>query len=73
MLYSTNQGTVYGKTGTGEIKGKNTLGWFIGYIEKDGHIYFFATNIQNEDHAMGAVAAELTFSILSELDIWNNY
>lgn len=73
LLYSTNQGTVYGKTGTGEIKGKNTLGWFIGYIEKDGHIYFFATNIQNEDHAMGAVAAELTFSILSELDIWNNY
>ena len=73
LLYSTNQGTVYGKTGTGEIKGKNTLGWFIGYIEKDGHIYFFATNIQNEDHAMGAVAAELTFSILSELDIWNDY
>lgn len=72
-LCSTEQGAVYGKTGTGEINEKNTLGWFIGYIEKDGHIYFFATNIQNEDNAMGAVAAELTFSILSELDIWNNY
>lgn len=72
-LYSTEQGAVYGKTGTGEINEKNTLGWFIGYIEKDGHIYFFATSIQNEDNAMGAVAAELTFSILSELDIWNNY
>ena len=69
-LYSTDRGTVYGKTGTGEINGENTLGWFIGYIETDGHIYFFATNIHNEGQATGPAAAELTFSILSELNIW---
>lgn len=70
-LYSTNNGTVYGKTGTGEINGRNSLGWFIGYIEKNDHIYFFATDIQNEELATGAIATDLTFSILSDLKIWN--
>lgn len=70
-LYTTDRGTVYGKTGTGEINGENTLGWFIGYIETDGHIYFFAANIHNDGHATGPAAAELTFSVLSELNIWD--
>ncbi len=68
-LYSTDNGTIYGKTGTGEVNGRNTFGWFIGYIEENGHIYFFATNIENEELATGAIAAELTFSILSDLKV----
>lgn len=70
-LYSADDGTLSGKTGTEEINGHNTCGWFIGYIEKDNHTYFFSTNIQNETLASGPLATELTFSILSDLEIWN--
>lgn len=72
-LYSTEQGTISGKTGTEEVNGQNTSGWFIGYIEQDNHIYFFATNIQSEELASGPLATELTFSILSDLKLWNTY
>ncbi len=69
-LYTTEHGSLSGKTGTIEVDGQNTSGWFIGYIEKDKNTYFFATNIQNEMLASGPIATDLTFSILSELDIW---
>ena len=65
LLYTNGQNSVYGKTGTGETDGKNTLGWFIGYVEQNGHPYFFATTIQNDENASGPAAADLTFSILS--------
>lgn len=68
-LYSTDNGTLSGKTGTEEVNGKNTSGWFIGYIEKDSHTYFFALNIQSEKLASGPLATELTFSILSDLEL----
>ena len=70
-LFSTAEGTVYGKTGTEASDGRNVSGWFVGFLEKDGHTYFFATNIQKDDDATSAVATELTFSILSDLAIWN--
>lgn len=70
-LYSTNDGTISGKTGTEEVNGHNTSGWFIGYIEKDGRTCFFATNIQSETLASGPLATELTFSILSDLEVWD--
>lgn len=69
-LFTTNDGTLSGKTGTEEVNGHNVSGWFIGYLEKDKHTYFFATNIQNEKLASGHIATELTFSILSELKLW---
>ncbi len=72
-LYSTDNGTLSGKTGTEEVNGKNASGWFIGYIEKGNHTYFFASNIQSEKLASGPLATELTFSILSDLELWNAY
>lgn len=70
-LYSMDEGILSGKTGTEEIDGLNTSGWFIGYVERDNHTYFFATNIQSEKLASGPLATELTFSILSDLELWN--
>ncbi len=70
-LFATNDGTLSGKTGTGEENGINNSGWFIGYIEQGENLYFFATHIQNEELATGAIATELTFSILSDLGLWN--
>ena len=71
-LYSSEEGTIYGKTGTQEIDKKNTSGWFIGYIEKGNHTYFFSLNIHDENNASGPAAAQLTFSVLSKLNIWND-
>lgn len=34
-----------GKTGWG-IRDGNNIGWFVGYMENGGHLYFFATNIR---------------------------
>lgn len=70
-LYSGTEGSFYGKTGTEESKQQNISGWFTGFIEKPGNTYFFATNIQGEHDITGPVATELTFSILSDLKIWN--
>ena len=72
-LYASDNDTLSGKTGTEEVNGKNTSGWFIGYIERGSHTYFFATNIQSEESASGPLAAELTFSVLSDLKLWNTY
>ena len=70
-LASTTEGSYYGKTGTGRVDDQDVSGWFIGYIEKSDHIYYFATNIQGESKITGTKAAEITDSILSQLQIWN--
>lgn len=69
-LSSSETGTFYGKTGTGRIDGQDINGWFIGYIETADNTYFFATNIKAYANAAGSNAAEITMSILSELNIW---
>ncbi|MGG0670816.1 BlaR1 family beta-lactam sensor/signal transducer [Lederbergia citrisecunda] len=59
-----------GKTGTGNVNGKDINGWFIGYVEAKDNTYFFATNIQNEDNSYGSKAAEITLSILKDKGIY---
>ena len=46
LLSTTSSGSLYGKTGTGRVNGKDVNGWFVGYIESDNNTYYFATNIQ---------------------------
>lgn len=72
-LFSTAEGTLYGKTGTEAVNGQNTSGWFIGFMEKGNSTCFFATNIQNGHDASGTAATKLTFSILSDLKHWNHF
>lgn len=69
-LFSSDDRSFYGKTGTGRIDGQDVNGWFVGFVENEGNTYFFATNIQNDANATGSNAAEITKSILSELNIW---
>lgn len=69
-ISSSDNGSIYGKTGTGQINEKNVNGWFIGYVETFDKTYFFATNIQAKDEATGSKAAEITKSILSDMNIW---
>lgn len=67
QISTSDNTTIYGKTGTGRVHNQDVNGWFVGYVEKNGHTYFFATNIQSDKDADGKTASEITFSILSYL------
>ena len=69
-LSSSLAGTLYGKTGTGRIDGKDISGWFVGFVEQKDNTYFFATNIQADSNATGSHSAKITLSILNDLGIW---
>ena len=44
----TSEYTLRGKTGTGIINGKYYC-WFVGYLEQNNNVYFFAMNINSRD------------------------
>ena len=69
-IFSSSFGDFYGKTGTGRVNGQDINGWFIGFVENADNTYFFATNIHHKTEATGGKAAEITLSILSDLNIW---
>lgn len=59
-----------GKTGSGIINNKSINGWFIGYLEKNDNVYFFAVNIEGKDKADGAKAREIALDILKDMGIY---
>ena len=69
-LFSSDAGKFYGKTGTGRVDGHDVNGWFIGYVETADNTYYFAANIGADTKAAGSIAAEITISILSDMNIW---
>jgi beta-lactamase class D len=68
---------VSGKTGWAIRNGSN-IGWFVGYLEKDKKVYYFATNIQptqecNMDR-FATIRKSVTYLALKEagfLEVWN--
>nr|AIA10790.1 classD_beta_lactamase [uncultured bacterium] len=67
VLEETPQYKLSGKTGGGPNNGKG-LGWFVGYVETKGNVYFFATNIEGADYlAIRDKRIALTKRILAEL------
>lgn len=70
VLSSDADKVLSGKTGTGMVNGKNVNGWFVGYVEDAGNVYFFAANIQNEDNASGSAASDIALSVLRSYGIW---
>lgn len=68
-LKETETGTLYGKTGTDSNRGKHTLGWFVGYVQKSDKVFAFATNIRGAEGANGRKARALTEEILANLNL----
>lgn len=70
MILSSENGTVFrGKTGSGMKDNNYINGWFVGYVEKEGKVYFFATNIGAEQEADGKHAKNITINILRDKDL----
>lgn len=67
VLEKTDSYTLRGKTGTEAKNGKSTLGWFVGWVERDENVYIFAANIKGKNSATGAAAKEITLSILRDI------
>jgi len=61
-----------GKTGMSTSNGNNN-GWFIGYIEVENKVYFFATNIESKKEfnlkIFLIIRKKVTFNALKQLDI----
>ncbi|NJL39899.1 MAG: class D beta-lactamase [Leptolyngbyaceae cyanobacterium RM2_2_4] len=58
-----------GKTGWSDIVEPN-LGWFVGYLEQNDNVYFFATNIDIQDDDDPSVRIEVTRRSLSALGLF---
>ncbi len=71
LYISASQGvSLYGKTGTGNINGKDVNGWFIGFVQSKDDTYVFSTNIQSDHSANGRTAAAITLDILDYQNIY---
>jgi beta-lactamase class D len=57
------------KTGWGETEQGNELGWVVGWIEENRHVYFFALNLESQDHNinMQEVRKKILNNILTHL------
>lgn len=74
VLGKTEQYILRAKTGMTDFPGGMFVGWFVGYLEKSGHVYFFAMNIitDNPDRDSERIKTgrkEITKSILQELGL----
>jgi len=57
-----------GKTGAAPIETGGTLAWFVGYLEREGDVYFFALNMDGANYeAIRDERINLTKRILTEL------
>jgi beta-lactamase class D len=68
-LEKTDTYQLSGKTGSGQT-GDLYIGWFVGFLEEDHSVVFFAANIKgtNSD-AKGLKAKEITLEILQALEL----
>lgn len=67
FIGSTPVGELYGKTGTGSDGTQNINGWFVGFLEDNGHVYCFAVNLPNGPDASGNAASEIAIDILNDI------
>jgi beta-lactamase class D len=68
VLEDTPAYRISGKTGSGI--GSVNVGWFVGYLEQNSRVYFFATNIKGSSSEVnGPKAKEITYDVLQEFGL----
>jgi len=70
VLEETEEYKLSGKMGWAS-RVEPQIGWFVGYLEEDGNVYFFATNVEREEasESLGWVSLEITRGILEEMGL----
>ena len=71
ILKDTATYTLRGKTGWGNEDGRN-IGWLVGYLERNGNVYFYATNIETPEpppDSFSAARRGITDDILRRLGL----
>jgi beta-lactamase class D len=70
VLADTSGYIMRGKTGWGFQDNKD-IGWLVGWVEKDGNVYFYATNIESDAESENFAGARrsITESILRDLGV----
>ena len=61
-----------GKTGWGrDVDGMKNIGWYVGYLERDDNVYFYALNIVNQDpnFAMIPIRKKILFDTFKDLQL----
>jgi beta-lactamase class D len=72
VLEEAESYTLSGKTGSGQRITPH-VGWFVGYLETNGNVYFFATNLESaspDGLANGGLARKISLDILRELGLF---
>lgn len=71
VLEETSTYRLSGKTGWVGLGESSTpqIGWLIGYLERDGNVHFFATNIDIEEDADAEARLTITKDILRDLGL----
>lgn len=71
VMEKTDSYQLSGKTGSVQRISPH-VGWFVGYLETNGDVYFFATNFENMEPdglTSGAIAQDISRSILQGLGL----
>ncbi|MGQ4648764.1 class D beta-lactamase [Lyngbya aestuarii] len=70
VLEKTDTYKLSGKTGLGSAANGKSVGWLVGYLEREDNVYFFATNLEDSSsEALMGKRKELTKQILAELGL----
>ena len=68
ILEKTDNFVLRGKTGWAARVEPN-IGWFVGYLERDGNVYFFANNIEIKGDGDHLARKKITMQVLKKLDL----
>lgn len=72
VIARTSEYALLGKTGWSYLdEGRSQVGWFVGWVERDCNVYFFALNLETSDpdFPMGRARQKIAYEILREMDV----
>lgn len=67
LVEATEKYKLYGKTGAGKVDGKTMLGWYVGFVENDNGVYYFAFNFNRDTYAQ--MKAERVTTVINHLKV----
>lgn len=72
VMEKTPEYTLRGKTGWAYLdEGRFQIGWLVGWVERDGNVFFFALNLETSDPGfpIGRARREIAYGILRGMEV----